>query len=428
MSLISDNKMKLSGLYYQLASKGFIWAAKLLSPINKRADLLIKSRKKGIEFPTKKENEIRLWLHVASLGEFEQARPVLQILKQEIPQLTIFTSFFSPSGYENRHQDVLNDFAFYLPFESKKIAASLIHQLNPDFAIWVKYDFWLHYLNELKNKNIPCFLIAAAFRENQIYFKKQGQNFLKTFKNFEIIACQNKASSEILNQHGLLNHFVSGDPRIDRVIAGKESKNEIPFISEFKGKQPLLIIGSAYELEINLVKNYLLNHPELKCIIAPHFVDEINISKIKKLVSDAILYSELKELNQLNKQIIIIDSIGKLSSLYQYADFAFIGGGFKNGGLHNILEAVVYGIPVCFGPKINKFPEAIQLSNLKLAEKVANRNEFELWMDEFQKNRIKVANRQQKLEDWMHLNAGAASKTAGRILKSLSSKNIIVSN
>ncbi|MFY8021610.1 MAG: 3-deoxy-D-manno-octulosonic acid transferase, partial [Bacteroidia bacterium] len=315
--------------------------------------------------------------------------------------------------------DELNDFAFYLPFESREVAVSFIQKLNPDFAIWVKYDFWLQYLNELHRQKIPCFLIAAVFRSNQIYFKKQGENFLKTFHTFKVIACQNQDSANLLALHGLQNQFVSGDPRIDRVLTAKKSKKEIDLISQFKGDKSLLIIGSAYKKEVSIIKQYLTKHPEVKCIIAPHFVDEQNIIKIKELIPGSILYSRIDENTLFNFQVLIIDSIGKLSSLYQYADFALIGGGFKKGGLHNILEAVVYGIPVCFGPKINKFPEAIQLYNLKLAEKVSNKDEFESWMDEFMKNKIKAANRHQKLEDWMDLNAGAASRTAAKILKEL---------
>jgi 3-deoxy-D-manno-octulosonic-acid transferase len=421
MNLTSGNM--LSDFYYSIATKGFITAAKLISPLNARAKALIDSRKTEIKPPAKKKNEIRLWLHVASLGEFEQARPVLEILKFEIPNLTIFTSFYSPSGYENRHNDSLIDYAFYLPFDSKKSAKQLIAKINPDFAIWVKYDFWIHYLNELYKHKIPCFLIAALFRENQIYFKKVGENFIDVFKKFESISCQNKESAALLSKFGIKKVEVNGDPRIDNVIKLKSRNNQLPIIQQFKGEHKLIVIGSAYKIEIETIVEFLNENPQLKCIVAPHFVDSININEISKLIPNSTLYSNFERNQNGNFQTLIIDSIGKLAMTYQYANFAFIGGGFSNGGLHNILEAIVHGIPICFGPKISRFPEAVQLIDLNLANIVSNKQEFNLWLNTFIQNKIKQENRNQELENWMNENSGAAARTAADILKRIKKKN-----
>jgi 3-deoxy-D-manno-octulosonic-acid transferase len=217
-----------------------------------------------------------------------------KILKFEIPNLTIFTSFYSPSGYENRHNDSLIDYAFYLPFDSKKSAKQLIAKINPDFAIWVKYDFWIHYLNELYKHKIPCFLIAALFRENQIYFKKVGENFIDVFKKFESISCQNKESAALLSKFGIKKVEVNGDPRIDNVIKLKSRNNQLPIIQQFKGEHKLIVIGSAYKIEIETIVEFLNENPQLKCIVAPHFVDSININEISKLIPNSTLYSNFE--------------------------------------------------------------------------------------------------------------------------------------
>ncbi len=415
----------LSDFYYSIATKGFITAAKLVSPLNARAKALIDSRKTEINPPAKKNDEVRLWLHVASLGEFEQARPVLDLLKLEIPNLSIFTSFYSPSGYENRHNDALIDYAFYLPFDSKNSAIKLIENIKPDFAIWVKYDFWIHFLNELYKRKIPCFLIAALFRENQMYFKKSGKNFIEVFQKFESISCQNNKSSEILSKFDIKNVKVNGDPRIDSVLKLKSRNNQLPLIQKFKGDQSLLIIGSAYKIEIETILEFLNENPNLKCVVAPHFVDSKNINTLSKLIPNSILYSNFEKNQDCNYQTLIIDSIGKLAMTYQYANFAFIGGGFSKGGLHNILEAIVHGIPICFGPKISRFPEAVQLIELKLANIISNKQDFNAWLLSFIQNKVKQENRHQELEDWMNANSGAAARTAAEVLKGIKSRNII---
>lgn len=409
MNLISG-KM-IDKFIYSIAGKSFILAAKLISPFNIRAKKLIDSRKTSFHFPAKRKNEIRVWLHVASLGEFEQARPVIELLKQEISGLQVFTSFFSPSGYETRCFDKLNDYAFYLPFESTKNAESIIANLNPDFAIWVKYDFWLIYLNKLFQKKIPVFLISAQFRRDQIYFGSLGKPYRDAFKMFSLIMNQTKESLLLLNEFHIKNSIVTGDPRIDRVIIGKKNVKSIPFITEFKNNQRTIICGSSYRIEEEILADFLSKNKNIKCIIAPHFVDDINIKEIRSLFPKSKRYSEIENVNQLPEQVLIIDSIGKLSSLYQYADFGFIGGGFKQGGLHNILEAIVYKIPVSFGPKINRFPEAIDLVDKKLANTISNITEFNIWINNLLKNESVIKDRNQELTIWLELNAGAAKKT-----------------
>lgn len=381
--------MSIGYILYKISTRSYFKIIQLIAPINERAGILFRGQQMPINIEKKQNNELRLWLHVASLGEFEQAKPVLVELKKNIPQLKIIATFFSPSGYENRKNDVTIDAAFYLPFENKKNVDSVLNVLNPDLVIWVKYDFWIDYLNAIHQKKIPLYLIAAQFRANQIYFKFPGNFHLDLFKKFTQIFTQNQASSNLLKQFGIESTY-TGDPRYDNVFSLKNQKKELPLLDSFYTDLPVVICGSTYLVEEKIIAEFKTHSKkEYKFIIAPHFIDSKHIETIQSLFPDAIKYSEIKENQSLEKtQTVIIDNIGILAHLYQKANIAIVGGGFKQGGLHNILEAAVCEIPVLFGPKTEEFPEANELINYKIAFTFNNSNELQEHLDSLNPSRI----------------------------------------
>ncbi len=354
--------MSIGYILYKISTKSYFKLVQLIAPFHERAGKLYYGQKSPIQIAAKENNDKRLWIHVASLGEFEQAKPVLNELKKSIPNLKIIASFFSPSGYENRKDDPLIDIAIYLPFESKTQAKLLLDKINPDLVIWVKYDFWVDYLNEIYHRKIPVYLIAALFRPQQYYFKFPGKFHLRVFKQFTQIFTQNNSSSVLLAKNNIRS-VCTGDPRFDNVYQLKTVHKEIPLLNSLWNQIPVIICGSTYAIEEKIIEKFQKSTPQyFKYIIAPHFIDKHHINEMKILFPHALLYSTIAKNQDLSSiQTIIIDNIGILPHLYHKANIAIIGGGFKKGGLHNILEASVHGIPVLFGPKIERFPEALEL-------------------------------------------------------------------
>jgi 3-deoxy-D-manno-octulosonic-acid transferase len=329
-------------------------------------------------FPRFNFSEKTIWMHCASLGEFEQGRPVLESLKKNYPNYKIVLSFYSPSGYEVRKNYPVADEVIYLPVDTEANVAKLVQQINPALVIWVKYEFWFHYLTELKKNNIPVLLISGIFRKSQPFFKWYGGIWKKIIHCFDVIFVQNQSSailvSKIVDQEKII---ISGDTRFDRVTEIANHKTSIDSIEKFIGNKKVLVAGSTWKEDEILLHSITEKHPELLFIIVPHEVNANNISRIQQLFGESILFSELKAINVAGKlsNILIIDSIGLLSSLYQYADITYVGGGF-NKGIHNILEAAVYGKPVIFGPKYEKFSEALSLIELEGAVSIKNEDEL----------------------------------------------------
>ena len=328
----------------------------IYSFFNKKAAAWINGRK---HFPDLHSVEKTIWMHCASLGEFEQGRPLIEKLKIDFPNYPIVVSFFSPSGYEIRKDYPVANKIIYLPLDTASNAKKIIKQINPALAIWVKYEFWMNCLNELKNQQIPVILIAGIFRKNQPFFKAYGGIWKKVLSAFEHLFVQNQNALQLLNEVNIHNISVCGDTRFDRVIEIAEQSNPVPLIKAFKNNHTLLIAGSTWEEDEKILSTYSQENPELKLVIVPHEIQQQNLNRIKRNFKNAILYSEWKKNDQkeIKTDVIIVDSIGLLSSLYKYADITYIGGGF-NKGIHNTLEAAVYGKPVLFGPRYHKFEEA----------------------------------------------------------------------
>ncbi|WP_417885904.1 3-deoxy-D-manno-octulosonic acid transferase [Zunongwangia sp.] len=350
---------------------GFSYLVKAVLPastfFNQKMKFFVEGRKKVFsELKKLDKSQPWAWFHAASLGEFEQAVPIMEALKKEAPNYRILVSFFSPSGFENKKNHPLTDAIVYLPIDTPKNAQKFIELLNPKLAFFIKYDIWPNFLGELKKRNIRSFLISGAFRDNQIYFKSYGKLFREALQVFEHIFLQNKSSQELLKTIHIENTTVSGDTRFDRVSRQLEYDNKLDFIEKFKGDRLCIVAGSTWPEDEALLLDYINSAPpEVKFIIAPHEIKKDKIERFTaKIEKSTILFSEKidAEINQ--HQVLIIDTIGLLSKIYSYADIAYVGGAAGSTGLHNILEPATFGLPIIIGKNFEKFPEAKQLQKL----------------------------------------------------------------
>ena len=344
-----------------------------------RVDIFEKLQNWRVQFP---ENQKIIWVHCASLGEFEQGRPLIEKIKETQPLHKILLTFFSPSGYEVRKNYQQVDGVLYLPIDGKANAQKFISILKPSCVFWVKYEYWFYYLTVLKQYNIPVILISAVFRKSQPFFKWYGRIWQKILYSFDKIFVQNSESVSLLQTIGFAqNTIVAGDTRFDRVIDIAKNSAVLPqILLDFAKNSKVIIAGSTWEEDEEELVHYVNANKDIKFIIAPHEIDEERIADVKKLFKSSILFSQLKETKR-DAQVIIIDNIGMLSTLYQLADVAYIGGGFNDSGIHNILEAAVFGKPIIFGPVYEKFAEAKQLVEMKGAFSIANALELERLLD-----------------------------------------------
>ena len=350
-------------LLYNISIFHLELAFKVLSWFNDKIKRGLEGRKQSLEIVKSKisKDDKVIWMHAASLGEYEQGLPVLEKLKEKYPNHKVLVTFFSPSGYENVVKKNKEDVLCYLPFDKKSTISEFVKAVHPEIFFTVKYDFWYHLLDELKKQNAKIYVISALFYDKQVYFKPQGRWFVNELKkNVDWIFHQNEKSFSLAQKVGLNKGSVSGDTRFDRVKQIKNRDNFVEYISEFKGNNQLIVFGSSWEAEERIAKILSEKLKNFKIIIASH--DLKRVEHLKQIFPKAILYSELKSIYQLpNTNILIIDSIGLLSKLYSYADIAIVGGGFHDKGLHNILEAATFGIPVIFGNQYKKNPEADEL-------------------------------------------------------------------
>lgn len=309
-----------------------------------------------------------IWMHCASLGEFEQGRPILEKIKSQFPHTRIILTFFSPSGYEIRKNYEKADYVMYLPFDSKENAASFLELTKPQLAIFVKYEFWHYYLQELKNKKIETILVSGIFRSSQPFFQWWGSFHRNMLNNFSHLFVQNKASKELLDGIGLGDRTtVAGDTRFDRVLESVQQWKAVQYVDDFCADQFVMVAGSTWPQDETILSEFINDHwSNQKLIIAPHEIKIENIKRLKGLFPDSILFSEISKLSTpINShRILIIDNIGYLSRLYKYASVCYVGGGFNKSGHHNILEAAVYGKAVITGPTFQKFKESVDLKNL----------------------------------------------------------------
>lgn len=334
-------------------------------------------------------SERYIWFHAASLGEFEQGRPLMERLRVIHPDLKIILTFFSPSGYEVRKNYEGADVICYLPFDTPGNVRKFLDIVNPEVAVFIKYEIWRNYLHELTRRKIPTYLVSAIFRPNQIFFKPLGKQYRKWLHLFDKIFVQDERSRRLLSGIGYEKAVISGDTRFDRVLEISEAKKEIPELRNFtEGAKMVMMAGSSWEKDEEIYIPWINKHPEVKLVIAPHEFDEERLQKLRnRFIHGAVLFSEARSNADClrDSQVLIIDCFGLLSSAYTYCDVAYIGGAF-GAGLHNINEAAVYGVPVVFGPKFDKFLEAVELTELGGATSIASREEFEAFANKMLNN------------------------------------------
>ncbi len=366
---------------------GFV--IRLMSLFNSKAKLWVAGRKQlldKINNGLSKETRPAIWVHCSSLGEFEQGRPVIEGIRENNSGVAIVLTFFSPSGYEIRKNYPVADYVFYLPLDTRSQAKRFLDIVHPTIAVFVKYEFWLNYLSEIKKREIPAILMSAKFRKEQLFFKNYGKFYRKAIFAFEHIFVQNEASKNLLNNIGYSQVSVAGDTRFDRVAEIAKNTKQFTDIQDFVGGDFVIVAGSTWEKDETIIAGFFNRHPDknIKLILAPHEINQHHLEQIKQKFKEPVLfYTEMeKNIPEKNIRILIIDTIGILSSVYQYGSIAYIGGGFGKG-IHNVLEPATFGMPVIFGTNYQKFSEAINLIRLKGGFSIKNETDFNMIVDKF---------------------------------------------
>jgi len=327
-----------------------------------------------------------VWFHAASLGEFEQGRPLMEQIKREHPDIKILLTFFSPSGYEVRKNYEGADIICYLPLDTITNARRFLRTIRPEMAFFIKYEFWYNYLHILKHRGVPVYSVSSIFRDGQVFFRWYGRQYSRVLKCFTHFYVQNEKSKELLASIGLNNVTITGDTRFDRVLQIKEQAKQLPIVEEFAKGHKVFIAGSSWQPDEDIFIKYFNEHRDWKLIIAPHVIGEDHLQQIEKLLEGrkVIRYTETAEGSEAlaDAEVLIINCFGLLSSIYHYADVTYVGGGF-GVGIHNTLEAAVWDVPVIFGPNNQKFQEAQGLKACEGGFEITNYEDFARLMDRF---------------------------------------------
>lgn len=419
-------------LLYNLSIYAYSFIISIIAPFNSKAKFWIEGRKNiferlgstsltnhssaSLSNPfTERSRGTLAWFHCASLGEFEQGRPVIEAFRAKYPAYKILVTFFSPSGYEIRKNYTGADYIFYLPADTPANARKFIEIVKPSIVFFVKYEFWRNYLTELEKHQIPVVSFSAIFRSNQLFFKPYGGFYREVLTKFEHILVQNQESFDLLKSIDIQPITLAGDTRFDRVKQIVDAKKDIPIAAQFKANRQIFMVGSAWQTDMEVLiplMNLLKNDSNLTFVIAPHEIhrEEINAWQ-KQIESKSICFSEVKPDTKLTDyQVLIIDNIGMLSSLYQYADFAFIGGSFGKG-LHNILEAATFGMPIFFGNKAyHKFQEAVDLVKQGGAYAVTSTDNLSEILRDLRSNEVKKKETDKISQNYVLQNIGATEK------------------
>jgi 3-deoxy-D-manno-octulosonic-acid transferase len=379
---------------------------------NRKARLMVRGHwavynhlKKNID-----PNAEYLWFHAASLGEFEQGRPLIEAIRERHPQYKILLTFFSPSGYEVRKNYAGADIVCYIPFDIKHLAKRFINIANPKMAFFIKYEFWRNFLDELHRRGVPTYSVSSIFRPEQIFFKWYGGNYRSVLGDFDRLFVQNESSRKLLKSIGVENVDVVGDTRFDRVITIRDAAKPVAIAETFKNGSRVLVAGSTWDPDEEYLISMFNARPDLKLIIAPHVISEDHIERIvAKLKRPYVRYSQVNEHDLMNKDCLIIDNYGMLSSIYRYGEIAYIGGGF-GVGIHNTLEAAVYGVPVIFGPNHKRFQEAMALKEQGGAFAINNGDDLNNIMDRLLTDDEFLKSSGVKAGAYVTDNAGASEK------------------
>ena len=373
------------GLLYNLGVGIYEVGIRLAAHKNPKARLWCEGRKGIFDNIERRMAGVKgriVWLHAASLGEFEQGRPVIERIKELMPDAVVVLTFFSPSGYEIRKNYQGADHIFYLPSDRPSNVRRFLDAVRPDVAIFVKYEFWLNYLGELRRRNVPTYLISAIFRPSQIHFQPWGCIWRRALDSYNAIFVQNERSGELLQRAGYNRSIVAGDTRFDRVATIARAAKRIPIIEHFAMGKPLFVAGSTWGKDEELLIELINRHPDTRFLIAPHEMDEARMQHLETHVHGGVVrYTRSDESSDFgNAQLMILDTIGLLSSAYSYARWAYIGGGF-GVGIHNTLEAATFGLPIAFGPNYHKFLEACEMIECGAAQSVTSTKELLAWFE-----------------------------------------------
>lgn len=398
--------------WYSLGIAAYTAAIKVAAHWNPKARLWVDGRKGIFErlHEAVGDGKRVVWIHVSSLGEFEQGRPVIEMIHERHPEYRILLTFFSPSGYEIRKNYPAADMVFYLPADTVANARRFLDIVRPEVAIFVKYDYWLNYLAELRRREIRTYIFSSLFRPDSVFFRPWGGAFRRALQTFDTIFVQNNESKRLLAGIGFDNVVVAGDTRFDRAAALPSQASRYPLIERFKGDKRLFIVGSSWRPDEDILIPFINNHPEIKFIVAPHEMEE---PRIERLMSEcrggAVRYSRCGENSDVaSAHLMIVDVIGILNQLYQYAEWCYIGGGF-GVCIHNTQEPATYGMPIAFGPKYHKFKEACDMIALGACRSVTTTAELEEWfapLEADEELRLRTA---RKAADYIAANKGATN-------------------
>ncbi len=359
-----------------------------------------------------------VWVHSSSLGEFEQGRPVIEKIRARYPEYKILLTFFSPSGYEIRKNYSGADYIFYLPADTAKNARKFLDIAHPEVAIFVKYEFWLNMLAELRKREVKSFVISAIFRHNSVFFRWYGSMWRKALRSFRTIFVQNEESKELLAGIGFDNVIIAGDSRFDRVAEIARQAKKIDLIDRFRGGNRLFVAGSTWGPDEDILIRLINDNPSIKFIIAPHEMEEERIARIEAEVKGgALRYTRCTPLTSFgSKQVLILDTMGILSSVYGYASWSYIGGGF-GVGIHNTLEAATFGLPIVFGPNYHKFKEARDLVTLGAANSVIDYKQLSRWFAPLRDNEVFLRKVSRLSKEYTLKNQGATDIFLGEIFR-----------
>jgi 3-deoxy-D-manno-octulosonic-acid transferase len=353
-------------------------------------------------------NEEVIWFHCASLGEFEQGRPVIEAYRKQHPDHKILLTFFSPSGYEIRKNYEGADYIFYLPLDTYYNAKRFIQIVRPKAAVFVKYEFWYYYLQALHRNNIPTYVISAIFRPKQIFFRWYGGMFRRILRNYRQLFVQNQQSADLLRSIGVTNVTISGDTRFDRVVDIASNVKNLPIVDSFVGADLAIIAGSTWPPDEAILAEYAAANSSVKMVVAPHEIGEGHVQEILSKFSSlkVVRYTQTTPADAANAQILVVDTIGILSSVYRYGKIGYIGGGF-GVGIHNTLEAATFGLPIIFGPNYQKFQEAKDLVDLRAAFTIENYDQLSEIFDQLGKDALMLEQSSTASKEYVKSHVGA---------------------
>jgi 3-deoxy-D-manno-octulosonic-acid transferase len=400
-------------MMYNIVIFLYLCGVAILSLFNEKVRKMWRGERQAIRTIKEKidPNAQYVWFHAASLGEFEQGRPLMEQLRREHPEYKILLTFFSPSGYEVRKNYEGADIICYLPLDTILNARRFLRTIRPVMAFFIKYEFWYNYLHILRHRGVPVYSVSSIFRPGQVFFRWYGKQYSRVLKCFTHFFVQNEVSRELLSTIGIDNVTVVGDTRFDRVLQIKEAAKQLPVVEQFKGNSKCFIAGSSWQPDEEIFIPWLNEHKDWKVVIAPHVIGEDHLQQIEKMLEDrkVVRYTEATEENVKGAEVLIVNCFGLLSSIYHYADVTYVGGGF-GVGIHNTLEAAVWDVPVFFGPNNQRFQEAQGLKNCGGGLEIANADDFLRYMKGFEEHPELMKELGEKAGQYVASLAGATQK------------------